>query len=518
VRFRDLLRLALSALYQQKVRTVLTTLGVVAGCFVLLASLSVRTGVQDLVRRQHRRFGELRRIDVHPGYSAKDEDDLPAAVKEVRGKMSEARRKRFRQRLISRYREQHGARPAVRLTADRLKALAALEHVRAVAPMVTQPGRLYLGKRSERVTAMTALPGEDWGKRLVAGRGVDPGDPRGVVVNEFVLYLLGVTDEDDVARVVGREVRLECSAGGAQPSLLLLALNRQADALTAPEERVLARLQARLPDLLRHLDLKTPEEAAAAKRLLARPSAAPGAEPARFEEAYTVRGVSRLMGLDEATSRYDWAFYRADLYLAPAAAARLYAHYPDSGKEGYAHAVVEVDSVDHVKEVAEQIRATGLNAFTPVDFIERERLILLLFFSGLTAIAAVSLLVAALGIINTMLMSVLERVREIGVMKAVGARDAHIQLIFLVEGALVGLAGGLGGVLLGWAASFPGDAWVRGLVRQHLSLNLTESIFVFPWWLVVGVPAFACLVTTLAALYPARRAARVNPITALRHD
>ena len=59
---------------------------------------------------------------------------------------------------------------------------------------------------------------------------------------------------------------------------------------------------------------------------------------------------------------------------------------------------------------------------------------------------------------------------------------------------------------------------MHALVKRRLSLQLHGSIFAFPWWLVVGAPAFACLVTTLAAFYPARLAARVNPITALRHD
>jgi putative ABC transport system permease protein len=119
---------------------------------------------------------------------------------------------------------------------------------------------------------------------------------------------------------------------------------------------------------------------------------------------------------------------------------------------------------------------------------------------------------------NTMLMSVLERVREIGVMKAVGAEERHIRRIFLVEGALVGLTGGLLGLLLGWVLSLAADPWVRSLVEQKLTVRLEESIFAFPWWLLLGVPLFSCLVTTLAAVYPARRASRVNPVEALRHE
>src|SRR5262249_44254405 len=133
-------------------------------------------------------------------------------------------------------------------------------------------------------------------------------------------------------------------------------------------------------------------------------------------------------------------------------------------------------------------------------------------------VATVALLVAALGITNTMVMGVLERTREIGVMKAVGARDGHVQFIFLVEGALVGAVGGVLGILLSWVASFPGDGVARELVQKQTSRPLEGSLFVYPLWLTLGVPLLATLITTLAAVYPARRAARVNPITALRHE
>src|SRR5262249_10281560 len=115
-------------------------------------------------------------------------------------------------------------------------------------------------------------------------------------------------------------------------------------------------------------------------------------------------------------------------------------------------------------------------------------------------------------------MGVLERTREIGVMKAVGAREGHIQFIFVVEGAVIGLAGGLLGLLLAWAASHPADAWMRALLAEHTTIKLKDAVFGFPLWLVLGAPAFACVMTTLAALYPAWRASRVNPVTALRHE
>jgi putative ABC transport system permease protein len=134
----------------------------------------------------------------------------------------------------------------------------------------------------------------------------------------------------------------------------------------------------------------------------------------------------------------------------------------------------------------------------------------------LTALAALT--VAALGIANTMLLTVLQRTREIGLMKAVGARDLHVLLLFLGEGSAVGLLGGVFGLVLAYALSFPGDAYARAALAANSPIKLETSIYLWPWWLVLGTPVFSVLTATLAALYPARRAARIDPVAALRSE
>ena len=98
------------------------------------------------------------------------------------------------------------------------------------------------------------------------------------------------------------------------------------------------------------------------------------------------------------------------------------------------------------------------------------------------------------------------------------AAEGKVQALFLLEGTLVGAGGGALGLLCTWAVSFPGDAVARSVIEKQAHVSLEGSAFAFPWWLLVAVPAFVSLLTMLAAVYPARRAARVNPITALRHE
>ena len=191
---------------------------------------------------------------------------------------------------------------------------------------------------------------------------------------------------------------------------------------------------------------------------------------------------------------------------------------PENVAAGFGSVTVTVDQEDHVKEVEKRIGALGYNTFSLVEFIQIVRLNVLMVTLATAFVAIVALVVAAVGITNTMIMSVLERSHEIGVMKALGARDRHILLIFLIEGAVLGVAGSLIGLFFGWLASFPGDSIAKSIMEPQTQAPVKSTLFLYPPWLVVGVPLLVSAITTLAALYPARRAARVDPVTSLRHE
>ena len=134
----------------------------------------------------------------------------------------------------------------------------------------------------------------------------------------------------------------------------------------------------------------------------------------------------------------------------------------------------------------------------------------------LLAVGMIAIVVASLGIINTMVMSILERYSEIGVMKAVGAADQDIQKIFVFESSMIGFMGGIFGLGLGWVVS--------RIINQVANYFLAQQgvpfieYFNFPWWICVGSILFAVIVSLVSGIYPAIRAARVDPVIALRHD
>jgi len=131
-------------------------------------------------------------------------------------------------------------------------------------------------------------------------------------------------------------------------------------------------------------------------------------------------------------------------------------------------------------------------------------------------IGTIALIIAALGIINTMLMSILERTREIGIMKAVGGSENGIKMIFFVEASFIGLIGAIFGLLLGWAVTRIANQIMNARIIPDL--NQRVDLFYFPLWLILGAVAFSILVSLAAGLYPAIRAARIDPVRALRHD
>jgi putative ABC transport system permease protein len=134
----------------------------------------------------------------------------------------------------------------------------------------------------------------------------------------------------------------------------------------------------------------------------------------------------------------------------------------------------------------------------------------------LIAVGMIGITVASLGIVNTMVMSILERYREIGIMKAVGATDGDVQRIFLFESGTIGLLGGFFGLCLGWVVSAIINTVINALMaRQGVPYM---AYFSFPWWLCLGAIVFSILVSLTAGILPTRRAARVDPVVALRHD
>jgi len=190
-------------------------------------------------------------------------------------------------------------------------------------------------------------------------------------------------------------------------------------------------------------------------------------------------------------------------------------------KDGYSQVIVKVEDAGQALEIADQITALGFQAITPQSYLQGINsffVVLQVIFGGVGAIA---LLVAAIGIANTMAMSILERTREIGLMKAVGATNRDVLSIFLGEAAGIGFIGGLGGIVIGWLAAQGMNVLAIVFLANQASQQggAPPSVAVYtPIWLPIFALIFSTLIGMLSGLYPALRAATMIPVNALKYE
>jgi len=182
----------------------------------------------------------------------------------------------------------------------------------------------------------------------------------------------------------------------------------------------------------------------------------------------------------------------------------------------YTSLSVRVANPNQVPTVEDAIKKMGFNAFSLVDASRSLRQFFAVLDGFLAIFGSLALAVASIGIVNTLVMAILERRREIGIMKAIGASDADVRGLFFAEAGAMGLVGGALGVALGWVMgrliNFGTNIY---LARQHFP---AAQIWFVPLWLVLGALAFSLVVSLLSGLYPASRAARLDPVQALRYE
>ena len=186
------------------------------------------------------------------------------------------------------------------------------------------------------------------------------------------------------------------------------------------------------------------------------------------------------------------------------------------GQKTYLALVVRVTSAGRVQAVQDAIKRLGFRTYSILDATKGLRQFFAVLDLFLGIFGSLALAVASLAIINTLVMAVLERRREIGIMKAIGASDGDVKKLFFAEAGAMGLAGGILGVLLGWSIgrfiNFGVNIWLH---RRDLP---PETIWSSPLWLIGAAIAFSILVSLVAGLYPAARASKLDPVQALKYE
>jgi ABC-type antimicrobial peptide transport system permease subunit len=491
--FLDILKLALRNLRQAKLRAILTTMGVIVGVAVIVTMVSFGLGLQRNMLSRFKALDLFNEIQVF----GRNLGDLVSARAQSNSARNENERRDRRSRL------KPEEKPTRILDDAAIAEIAKIPGVAYVEPslMLFTYVRTNGHSQIESIGGASVPNASSRFKEFLAGQMISSPNADEAVVNDTFARDFGFENPADA---VGKTIEFLAAPNTSSESA------KQDDAEAAPPTFFGLPLEE---------DISSEPEGDA---LVAKTFRIVGVLNSQVKEGAGQGGVRGLFPgariyVPLAAAR-QWSIeHRGPMNQVALALARESGSLGNSESEGYDSAIIRVDDPVALTEVRKRLKELGFVSFSIVDQLEQFRTVFLIIDSVLGLLGGISLLVASFGIANTMIMSILERTREIGIMKAIGAEDREIKLIFFVEAAVLGLVGGVIGVLSAWAV----DAIANRLAyRFFLKPNGASFVdfFFLPPWLSIGAILFALIVSILAALYPAARAARIDPVRALRHD
>jgi putative ABC transport system permease protein len=469
----DLTELALRNLRESSLRNSLTTVGISVGVASLVAMLSLGIGLQKLATRHLAKSGLFDTVVVTSrremrGFNREDERSTATAA-ESRTLDEPARQE------IERLPDVLEAYPDIRFVTE----LRYLEK-----PHLTMVSGIPDSARSN--DAFAGIPGSFFSSETA---------PEVILQKSFAVELLGKTpppgQEDDVP-----VTDLAKSLLGQDLTM------RYAQRLSAPSS--------------------------AAEDIAAKAGPASDMTESPSDAAYSV--ISReqklkIVGISDLDPDSMRGAARARVFLPLKLAQDLHVMQPSdvrdsmrgfSKQPSYSTISVRVKNPKQVEAVEQAVKKMGFNTFSILDATRSLRQFFAVLDLFLGIFGSLALAVASIGIVNTLVMAILERRREIGIMKAIGASDGDVKKLFFAEAGAMGLLGGVVGVGLGWAIGHVINLGTNlYLKRQALP---PESFWAVPWWLVGAAIVFAFIVSLISGLYPAARAARLDPVQALRYE
>ncbi len=198
---------------------------------------------------------------------------------------------------------------------------------------------------------------------------------------------------------------------------------------------------------------------------------------------------------------------------------------PNPARDGYVQVTIVMESAEQVLPFQQELLTRGFFAFSASGTLQQINILFLIIQAIMGGVGGIALLVAGIGIANTLTMAILERTREIGLMKAVGATNRDVMSVFLAEAGGIGLFGGVGGLLVGWGVSGVINLIARAYIGAQVAsagtaganVSVPDIIYI-PVWLPVLVLVFATGMGTVSGIYPAQRAVLLNPVTALKYE
>ncbi|PKM77287.1 MAG: ABC transporter permease [Firmicutes bacterium HGW-Firmicutes-15] len=451
---KDLFLMSFKNLLQRKTRTILTVLGVVIGTSSIVIMLSLGIAMDSSFKEDLAQMGSLNIIEVHQGYNG-------SGMMNKKG-------------------------PEVKLDDKAVTTFEKIPGVVAVMPLKNANLKMGAGKMVAHVQIMGVRPQDlkEFDFEVEEGRLLQSSDKEAIIFGAQVPYNF-------------RNPRLKNSGGGMiieRGGNMGPGMNQ-----SRPKPQV---------DLLKSKLIITSDMEYGEKRTA---TGDPNTTPPK---QYEIKGLGILK---ESRNEKDYQAYmnisQLNQILKEDTNSKSRKE-PDEDKQ-YNNIKVKVKDIENVEGVQKQIKGMGYQTFSLTDMLDSMKKTSRTIQAILAGIGAISLLVAAIGITNTMVMSIYERTREIGIIKVLGANIRDIKKLFLIEAGLIGLGGGLIGLVLSYAVSV-----ILNKVGMQLmgDMGVSRSISIISPELALGAVVFSSLVGLVSGYAPARRAMKLSALDAIRSD
>jgi acetoin utilization transport system permease protein len=485
VKLLDSFRIVWRNLWRMKLRTALTSVGVMIGTAAIVAMIALSLGLKENAVKSLENFGNLTELDVEPAYWNYEKDEP----------IPDDQRKK--------------------LNMEAVRVIKGIPGVAAVMPIKRIHGetKLKVGRREGYVEVVGVDVHESaaYRKDDVEKGSYLSGSPQEIVVAYRVPTILRDVEKErrearrrsaDAKRGGGMEIMRPGFNGGDAPQSFNLVDKTATIVLTR---------EYRIDD-----------------------------EPHFEKKEIRVRVVGQLRQDDN--HRYGHAVYaplslvkeindwlnrtRGDEFGDGGGSTRRNRETAKQDSFEFDEMTVKVESREKVESVVQALKERGFEVWSPARELEQINKFFFIIQIVLGGIAAVSLLVATIGIVNTMIMSILERTKEIGIMKVIGATVYNIRWLFLMESGFIGLIGGLAGLGIAWGAvelvNHFGEA---GGIMDSLNIGFGGPegeeklrLAIIPTWLSLFAIGFSFVIGLLAGIFPAIRASRLSALQAIRSD
>jgi ABC-type antimicrobial peptide transport system permease subunit len=187
------------------------------------------------------------------------------------------------------------------------------------------------------------------------------------------------------------------------------------------------------------------------------------------------------------------------------------------GVSSYSQIKLSSTKTEYIPQLRKKVESFGFETSSPIDTVQKINEIFRFFTAMLVGFGGIGMIVAILGMFNTLTISLLERTKELGLMIALGGRNRDLKRLFILEAVILSVIGAVTGIILAVLFSF----FVNGLMNnlaQSRGVKQDFTVFAFPPWLIVGLILFMIIIGLIVVYFPAKRAERINPIDALRRE